>query len=156
MCLLLVRKVKRFVLHSVKEATELFLVIFRIAPAAIQSGTFKEMLFLCSMATALSQPPTHTHTRHKYGIYKNVLLSDEELQAWESDCPVSREYIEKLSAYMASSGKTYKNYLATLRNWYRRDKEQGKVTVNRNASYDIDQAAKKAVEAVPTYERRKK
>lgn len=85
-----------------------------------------------------------------------MLLTEDELKAWDDDCPVSREYIEKLSAYMASSGKSYKNYLATLRNWYRRDKEQGKVPVKRNASYDIDKAAKQAVESVPTYERRKK
>ena len=61
--------------------------------------------------------------RHKYGAYKNVLLSDEDFLKLQEEFP--RDYpdrIERLSEYMASTGKSYKNHLATIRNWAKRDK----------------------------------
>ncbi|MCC8102268.1 MAG: hypothetical protein LIP11_08415 [Clostridiales bacterium] len=33
-----------------------------------------------------------------------------------------RQRIERLSEYMASAGKSYKNHLATIRSWARRDR----------------------------------
>lgn len=63
--------------------------------------------------------------RHKYGEYSNVLLSDTELAKLKNEFPVDYERrIESLSSYMASTGKSYKNHLATIRNWARRDKEK--------------------------------
>lgn len=59
--------------------------------------------------------------RHKYGEYHNVLLTDDELEKLKSEIPDYIEYIERLSAYMASTGKSYKNHLATIRNWKRKD-----------------------------------
>lgn len=62
------------------------------------------------------------NTRHKYGRYKNVLLSDEELEKLKEE--YSNDYlerIERVSEYCASTGKTYKNYLATIRNWARKE-----------------------------------
>lgn len=61
--------------------------------------------------------------RHKYGEYSNVLLSDEDMEKLKAEFPNDyQERIERLSEYMASSGKTYKNHLATIRNWARKDK----------------------------------
>lgn len=61
--------------------------------------------------------------RHKYGYYKNVLLSDEDMEKLKAEFPTDwEERIEKLSSYMASTGKSYKNHLATIRNWARKDK----------------------------------
>ena len=65
-------------------------------------------------------------TRHKYGEYKNVLLSDEELAKLKAEFPDWEERIERLSEYIASTGKKYKSYLATIRNWARKDKPKGK------------------------------
>ena len=63
--------------------------------------------------------------RHKFGQYQNVLLSDEDLERLRAEFPVDYELrIERLSEYMASSGKSYKNHLATIRSWAR--KETGK------------------------------
>lgn len=63
-------------------------------------------------------------TRHKYGEYSNVLLSDTDLEKLKAEFPNDwQERIERLSAYMASTGKRYRNNLATIRNWARRDKE---------------------------------
>lgn len=61
--------------------------------------------------------------RHRYGEYNNVLLSDEELEKLKAELPDSWEqYIQDLSSYMASTGKSYKSHLATIRNWARKDK----------------------------------
>lgn len=61
--------------------------------------------------------------RHKYGDYSNVLLSDDDLAKLKAEFPADWENrIQRLSEYMASSGKSYKNHLATIRNWARRDK----------------------------------
>lgn len=66
-------------------------------------------------------------TRHRYGEYRNVLLSDEELSKLQSEFPDWQDRIERLSEYMASTGKTYRNHLATIRAWDRRSKrEKGK------------------------------
>ena len=61
-------------------------------------------------------------TRHKYGEYKNVLLSDEDLAKLKAEFPDWEERIERLSSYIASTGKKYKSHLATIRNWARNDK----------------------------------
>lgn len=62
--------------------------------------------------------------KHKYGSYKNVLLSDEDLEKLKSEFPDDWESrIERLSEYIASTGKRYKNHLATIRNWARLDKQ---------------------------------
>ena len=61
--------------------------------------------------------------RHKYGEYQNVLLSDEDYSKLINEFPSDyKERIERLSSYMASTGKSYKNHLATIRNWSKKDK----------------------------------
>ena len=61
-------------------------------------------------------------TRHKYGLYENVLLTDEDYQKLTAEFPHDyTERIERLSEYIASTGKKYKNHLATIRNWARND-----------------------------------
>ena len=71
--------------------------------------------------TVVSENPPKT-TKHKYGEYNNVLLSDAELEKLKAEFPDWEERIERLSAYVASTGKRYKNHLATIRNWARNDK----------------------------------
>ena len=60
--------------------------------------------------------------KHQYGKYKNVLLSDDELEELKKEFPVDwQERIERVSEYCASKGRAYKNYLATIRAWARKD-----------------------------------
>ncbi len=60
--------------------------------------------------------------RHKYGEYKNVLLSDSDLEKLKTEFPSDYDTrIENLSSYIASTGKSYKNHLATIRNWARKE-----------------------------------
>jgi hypothetical protein len=74
--------------------------------------------------------------RHKYGEYGNVLLSDTDLEKLKDEFPHDwSDRIENLSAYIASTGKTYKNHLATIRNWARKDQSQNpKQSQNKNAA----------------------
>ena len=63
--------------------------------------------------------------RHKYGTYKNVLLTDGDMNKLKSEFHDDwQSRIERLSEYIASSGKTYKNHLATIRAWAKKDKER--------------------------------
>ena len=64
--------------------------------------------------------------RHQYGEYKNVLLSDKDLDKLKSEFPDWQDRIERLSSYMKSAGKTYADHLATIRNWARKDTETGR------------------------------
>ena len=72
-----------------------------------------------------SAPAPDKPTRHKYGEYKNVLLSDEDMEKLKSEFPKDWENrIERLSEYIASKGTKYKNHLAVIRSWARKDKKQ--------------------------------
>ena len=73
------------------------------------------------------EQPTPKKTKpvkHKYGEYKNVLLTDEELQKLKTEYSDYQERIERLSSYVASTGKSYKSHYATIRNWARKDAEK--------------------------------
>ena len=59
--------------------------------------------------------------RTAYGKYQNVFLSEKELVQLQREVPLYREYIEKLSGYMQSSGKRYQDHAATIHSWYTQD-----------------------------------
>lgn len=53
-----------------------------------------------------------------YGRYNNVFLSDTELSELQEELPGKWEfYIDRLSGYIASTGKKYQNHAATIRRW---------------------------------------
>jgi len=71
------------------------------------------------------QPTPKTKpVKHKYGEYKNVLLTDEELEKLKAEYHDLEDRIERLSSYVASTGKSYKSHYATIRNWARKDAEK--------------------------------
>ena len=61
-----------------------------------------------------------------HGEYGNVILSAAELEQLQKELPDWQEWIEKLSAYMASKGATYQSHFATIRLWAEREKEEGR------------------------------
>lgn len=76
--------------------------------------------------------------RHKHGEYQNVLLSDDDLEKLKAEFPSDWDQrIQRLSEYMASSGKSYKNHLATIRNWARRDKPAAKAAAKPAGGEDM-------------------
>ena len=57
-------------------------------------------------------------SRCAYGRYKNVILTDTELSELKAELPDKWEYyIDRLSGYIASTGRKYKNHAATIRRW---------------------------------------
>ena len=53
-----------------------------------------------------------------YGRYENVFLTDTELSELQAELPEKwAYYIDRLSGYIASTGKKYKNHAATIRRW---------------------------------------
>ena len=62
-----------------------------------------------------------------FGRYENVFLSEKELAELQEELPGKWEYyIDRLSGYIASSGKQYKNHAATIRRWAADDRAKGK------------------------------
>lgn len=87
------------------------------------------------------RPSQKREPRHKFGEYENVLLSDSDMEKLQAEFPTDwEERVERLSAYMASTGKSYKNHLATIRNWARMDakKDAKRGTVSRETSSGFD------------------
>lgn len=79
--------------------------------------------------------------RHKHGEYNNVLLSDADFEKLKNEFPSDyKERIESLSVYMKSTGKSYKDHLATIRNWARKDKATKPVNTSKSASCYIGRA----------------
>lgn len=73
-------------------------------------------------------PKEDKSQKHKHGEYKNVLLTDQELEKLQEDYPDWAARIERLSSYIASTGKRYKSHYATIRNWASRDGATGRST----------------------------
>ena len=81
--------------------------------------------------------PEMGHPSHIYGRYQNVFLTDEELADLQASFPaVWGQYIEKLSEYMASTGKRYQSHVATIRRWAGEDAKKA-VTPSRNRDYSV-------------------
>ena len=75
-----------------------------------------------------SNPNPNTNTNagkapaHKYGLYGNVILTDADMEKLKQEFPGDyRARIDRLSEYMKSTGKSYKDHLATIRSWARKD-----------------------------------
>lgn len=85
--------------------------------------------------TSKKSPPP----RHKYGEYQNVLLTDDQLAKLKEEFPDWQQRIENVSSYCESTGKTYKNYYATIKSWAKKDKQQqqkGKLANTQTSEYD--------------------
>ena len=78
--------------------------------------------------------------RHKYGYYELVLLTDEDYEKLKAEFPHDySERIARLDEYIASTGKKYKNHLATIRAWARKDtKPQGRPVANKSSNPFLD------------------
>ena len=82
-----------------------------------------------------------SESAHAYGRYQNVFLTDGELADLQASFPtVWGQYIEKLSEYMASTGKRYQSHAATIRRWAGEDaKKAAPPTRNRDYSVKEDE-----------------
>ena len=71
--------------------------------------------------------PKASDMKRHYGEYDNVLLTDTDLSKLQEKFPDWKERIERLSAYMQSKGRHYRDHRATIETWARNDakKQQG-------------------------------
>lgn len=68
---------------------------------------------------------TQMSTPILYGEYQNVRLTEKEYQKLQEKMQGHTDtMIEKLSRYIKSSGKDYKDHYVTILNWYEQDKEK--------------------------------
>lgn len=88
------------------------------AETADHTQTIKE-----NTLNALKTERKDLPSRQQYGMYENVLLSDDELQKLKSEFPEDAviNKIDRLSEYMMQTGKSYANHSATLRSWLSKD-----------------------------------
>ena len=88
----------------------------KLAPNKIGSSNLKNNLSRVSESA-----------RDIHGRYQNVFLSDMEVDELQAELPdLWQQYVEKLSEYMASTGKIYQNHAATIRRWAAEDRRKGK------------------------------
>ena len=83
-----------------------------------------------------SKEDTHTHF---LGKYQNISLSESELEQLKTELPsLYQKYIDKLSEYMASTGKTYNSHIATICKWAKEDSEKNAKTNKAPRNYEYD------------------
>ena len=76
--------------------------------------------------------------KHRYGEYKNVLLSDDELEKLKERFPQDWERrIEDLSLGIESKGYKYKSHYAAILSWARRD-EARKPSPKQGSAEELD------------------
>lgn len=83
-------------------------------------------------AKTKTKAKTKEKEKNIYGEYANVRLSDTELLKLQEEFPANwQALIDRLSGYMASTGKKYIDHLATMRNWGRKDNLDSVAPVNK-------------------------
>ena len=74
-----------------------------------------------------------------YGQYLNVFLTDAELAELQSELPTLwQTYVDRLSLYMASTGKQYASHAATICRWAAEDSQKD-VPQTRNRDYRVEE-----------------
>ena len=78
-----------------------------------------------------SKKKTIKEVRHKYGEFKNVLLSDKDIEKLKAEYgeELVEKYIKKMDEWIELNGRRYKNYYLALRQWMNKEvsKKQEKV-----------------------------
>lgn len=115
-----------------------------VTGASTQDRLGKDRLGKGSLIESTEDAPPKP-TRHKYGAYRNVLLSDEEHEKLRNEFPHDySDRIERLSEYIASTGKSYKNHLATIRSWARKDADKKKAECGKPGNVFLEMLQERA------------
>lgn len=84
--------------------------------------------------------------KHKHGMYKNVLLTDEEYDKLREQFRDYKGRIDRLSEYIEMTGKKYKRHYVVILNWARRDGERERQAHgDAESSFDTDEFFEAAV-----------
>lgn len=80
------------------------------------------------VSVSVSDPvpaPVPEKQKKAFGRYQNIFLAQEELMELQREFPVDyMDRLERLSEYMASTGKRYASPLAAIRYWAKNGKEK--------------------------------
>ncbi len=78
------------------------------------------------------------YTNNKYGEFENVSLSESDIKKLQEKFPDDYlERIEKLSAYIDSTGKEYKNHYATIVLWSKNEAKEEDLPIYPEEGYGI-------------------
>lgn len=102
--------------HGNHPATQYSIEKYRVVESSIVENNMSD-----SDESDKPAPKPKKPSKHKYGEYSNVLLTDDELEKLKDEYIDLEDRIERLSSYIASTGKSYKSHYATIRNWARKD-----------------------------------
>ena len=69
-------------------------------------------------------------------MYPNGEFTKKELEEVRQSVSDWQEYIERLSGYMASTGKHYQNHAATIINWARQDNPPSRQSIYESEEYE--------------------
>ena len=82
--------------------------------------------------------------KKKFGEFENVVLTGEEHEKLVDSLGDigAKEYIERLSSYLAQSGRRYKSHYATMLSWWRKDgkpvsRSKGEVVIKPDKEREI-------------------
>ncbi len=93
-------------------------------------------------ATGAAKQQTKQPQHQLFGEYRNVRLTSADLALLQQEYPDDwSERIERLSAYLESTGKQYRNHLVTIRAWAKKEHCRAKASPpniqDSSHSYDI-------------------
>jgi hypothetical protein len=89
--------------------------------------------------------PVPRPVKHKYGEYKNVLLSDSDIEKLKAKFPDWQDKIEILSKGIELKGYKYKNHYLAILKWAERDSPQKSTKKEKALTFDIDEYERDSV-----------
>ncbi|MCD7894586.1 MAG: replisome organizer [Erysipelotrichaceae bacterium] len=124
-----------------KANTECIQNVSKMSDSIVKDSIVKDSIVKNINNTPTNQEETKKKIiKHKYGEFKHVLLSDDEMKRLKNDFPFYEDLIKILDEYCETSGKTYKNYSLVLRKWvldeYNKSHKVNHYNDNREDAYN--------------------
>ena len=86
------------------------------------------------------KPEKEKPIKHKYGEYKNVLLTDDEkeklIKVYGRNEALKQ--VEALSEYIGSTGKVYKSHFITIKAWFKKEGTKAKRICEPNSPMPVN------------------
>jgi hypothetical protein len=114
-----------------------------------QDSIDKNSLDKNSIGESKEEKQINNKNTHRFGVYSNVILTQEEYALWMKECPKAEYYIDRISEYI-QKGKVYPSHLLTMRKWWNEDKGNEPVR-----SYDLDEHTQRALSKPLVYKKKK-
>ncbi len=138
---------------TTENARQISALTGQVAILTEQVGRLTEAL-TTKPKTKKDKPAKSSVPKKKYGEFGNVLLTDAQYASLVKKFGESTTlaYIEDVDAWCQQQGKTYSDYAAAIRNFYKRDEKAGKLKQPSEASehsYDVDKILQHSLTTAP-------